>query len=275
MGCFKPANNRFRLRGRLRLRARARLAVRQLLSLIPGWGERNKLQTELDFWLNIWDAHLQSGHFWNEDVETLLREAGEWQAVFSDGLLTYSTIRQLEARAHGLRILKEVRMGDPDFFAGKTVVDIGPGAVGFLEASKARIGIAVEPLARELAEHRLLLPSDNAVYLSVSAEKIPLLDDFADVVVSRNSLDHVENPSRVVSEVYRILKPGGDFFLIVHLEVEATVTEPYAFTGGDIHQLVRRFETVREFVHKGARTMEGQTLAGLYRKPISDVERDV
>lgn len=265
----------FRLRGRLRLRARTGSAVHRLLSLLPGWEERDKLRTELGFWLNTWDAHLHSGRFWNEDVETLLRAAGEWSPIGGDGQPTYDTIRQMEARAHGLRILKEVQTDDLDFFAGKIVVDIGPGVVGFLEASKARIGIAIEPLAQEFAAHGLLLPSDNAVYLSVPAERMPLLNDFADVVVSRNSLDHVKNPSGVVSEVYRVLKPGGYFILIVHLEAEATVAEPHAFARSDIHHLVRRFETVRELVHKGARTVEGQTLAGLYRKLVRDIERGV
>ncbi|QLQ08036.1 MAG: hypothetical protein HZY76_19915 [Anaerolineae bacterium] len=51
-----------------------------------------------------------SGQFWNEDIEALLRPLGEWPSDIKDGHTDYTTIRQLEARAHGLRILKEAQI---------------------------------------------------------------------------------------------------------------------------------------------------------------------
>jgi SAM-dependent methyltransferase len=257
----------FRLRGHLCLRARGRYAIRKLLSFVPGWEERDKLRTESKFWVDIWDAKLRTGQFWNEDVETLLQTANNWHPVGAYSQLTYLDIRQMEAHAHGLRILKEVRIDDFDFFNDKIVVDIGPGAVCFLETSSARLGIAIEPLARDFAAHGLLLPSDHTIYLPVDAEEIPLLDNLADVVVSRNNLDHVEDPHKVVDEVFRILKPGGYFILIVHLEPETTITEPYALEYDEIRRYIRRFEIVQESINAGGRTEAGKTLAGLYKKP--------
>lgn len=263
-------SNRFpQIRGRIRLRARLSQVRRAIMTcLSPSWQDRQKLTAELDFWINHWDVKLRRGQFWNEDIETLLRQAGEWPAVTQYDRIDYDTIRWLEARAHGLRILKEAGIDDNDFFAGKTVVDIGPGAVCFLEASDARLGVAIEPLALEFAENNLLLPSDHVFYLPIAAENLPLLDSSVDIVVSRNNLDHVTDPALVVAEVFRILRPGGSFVLIVHLEPQASITEPHALSRGDIHSLTQSFLTHREVLHKGGRTATAETLAGVYEKPF-------
>lgn len=235
------------------------------ITLLPQQRVKHKQFAELDFWVNEWDAQLRSGRFWNDDVKVLLQEAGEWQGHESDAR-DYETIRWMEARAHGLRILKEVKITDRRFFEDKIVVDIGPGAVCFLEASRARLGVAVEPLAQEFAAHHLLIAAPHVIYLPVAAEAIPLLGDFADIIVSRNNLDHVEHPRRVVEEVYRILRPSGYFVLIVHLEGHSSVTEPHAIGLHDVRDLVRRFTLVQEVISTGGRTQSGQQWAGICQK---------
>ena len=40
----------------------------------------------------------------------------------------------------------------------------------------------------------------RTVYLSVGAENLPLLDDFADLIVCRNALDHMFKPERALEE---------------------------------------------------------------------------
>lgn len=268
-----PLLSKLRFRGKLRLRARlAGLKHMLLRRVVPGWQDRDKMSAELDFWISQWDRRLRSGCFWNTDVEDLLREVGEWPPNDVSGQLSYWKIRWMEARAHALRILREAQLTDLQFFVGKRVVDIGPGAVCFLEASGAQVGIAIEPLAREFAAHGLLLPSANTIYLPVNGEEIPLLDESVDIVVSRNNLDHVNNPAVVTREIHRILKPSGCFILIVHLEDGATVTEPHALSYEAIHHLVSSFETDRERILPSGRTEGGQTLAGIYRKRPSSVE---
>ena len=259
--------NPFSLRGRIRLRARSRRLARRAFSSLPGWQEREKFHSELDFWLDAWNARLLNGQFWNDDIEALLSPLGEWPINDGNDQLDYATIRRLEAHAHGLRILKEAQIEDLGFFTGKTVMDIGPGAVCFLEASDARIGIAIEPLAQKFAEHGLLLPSKHVIYLPVPAEDLPLVNKSVDIVVSRNNLDHVSAPAAVVREIYRVLRPSGFFVLIVHLEPEASITEPHAFSVDDIRLLMRQFSTINEAIYHGGRTEAADTLAGLYQKP--------
>ena len=83
----------------------------------------------------------------------------------------------------------------------------------------------------------LLLDSD-AVYLTCGAEALPLLDASVDVVVARNSLDHVRDPGAVLSETARVLKPGGTLILNVDIDGEATAEEPHAFTVEDVRRLL-------------------------------------
>lgn len=260
-------DNPFGIRGRLRFRSRVRHLASLLRSVNPELVEREKLHFEMEFWIRQWDARLRSGSFWNDDIEDLLRPLGQWSEVAEIGAYDYHTIRELEARSHGIRILKEADIEDFRFFSNKIVVDIGPGAVCFLERSDARLGIAVEPLAREFKAHNLLLTSSNTIYLPIPAEKLALADASVDVVVSRNNLDHVTDPARVVKEIFRILKPEGIFILIVHLEPETSPTEPHAFSVDDIHALTRPFAAISERITCGGRTSAAETLAGVYRKP--------
>ncbi len=42
-----------------------------------------------------------------------------------------------------------------------------------------------------------------------TAENLPFLDNFFDIVVLEWVLEHLENPQEVFDEIYRVLKPGG------------------------------------------------------------------
>lgn len=47
--------------------------------------------------------------------------------------------------------------------------------------------------------------------------KVPLDSNIADIVTSFYVLEHVENPQDVINEKYRILKEGGELFMLVPL----------------------------------------------------------
>src|SRR5439155_7878163 len=177
------------------------------------------LDAELRWWLDEWDPVIRAGGFNPGDVPAFI--PGE---EVSD---SYEGRRWQIARAEVRRVAAEASV-DPDFFAGKVVVDIGPGPLGFPDACPARVSIGVEPLAERFREHELLLESD-ALYLARGAEDVPLVSGSVDVVVSRNSLDHVTDPDAAMSEARRILRPGGRLLLSVDVGHPATATEPHTF----------------------------------------------
>ena len=202
-------------------------------------GDGGDPDVELAFWTDTWDAHIRGGSLFAPGGLELLGE----DAIATD----YEGRRWQEARAQVRRVLREAAIDDPTFFAGKVALEIGPGPVGLPEACGARLALAVEPLAPRLGDAGLLLESD-AVYLACGAEDVPLLDASVDVVVARNSLDHVADPAAVLAEAKRLLRPGGTLILNVDVDGVPTAAEPHAFTVEEIRGLVAPLVVERELV---------------------------
>lgn len=90
------------------------------------------------------------------------------------------------------------------------ILEIGSGAFGivsFIHDSKNRVGI--DPLeyyygtVPEFTDKR----DKNVRYLTAKGEDIPF-DEFFDIIILDNVLDHCENPQKVISEVKRLSKKG-------------------------------------------------------------------
>jgi SAM-dependent methyltransferase len=202
------------------------------------------LDAELRWWLDEWDPVVRAGGFNPGDVPAFIR--GEEVAPTYDG-------RRLQiARAEVRRVAAEAGEGEDDLFAGRVVMDVGPGPLGFPDACPARVSIGVEPLAERFREHGLLIPDSRAVYLAVGAESIPLVSGSIDVAVTRNSLDHVTDPSAAVAEIARVLRPGGTLLVSVDVDHPATPTEPHTLTLDGVRELLAGFEVEREEVRDEA-----------------------
>lgn len=197
---------------------RARLRVRQRLRDPVAV----KQEAELRWWLETWDPVLRAGGFNPGDAPAFLD--GEKEAP------TYVGRRWQQARAEVRRVLQEASIEDDRFFDGKVVLDIGPGPLGFPDACPARVSIGVDPLAERFAKQGLLLPDSPALYLSTTAEHIPLVSCSVDVLLARNSLDHVDDPGQVLREARRVLRPGGTLILNFDVGHAPTITEPHSLT---------------------------------------------
>lgn len=73
-----------------------------------------------------------------------------------------------------------------------------------------------EPMARRL-EHKLAGYSLPARVISAPAEDIPFEDASFDFVVSTLVLCTVDDPARALSEIHRLLKPGGQLVFLEHV----------------------------------------------------------
>lgn len=102
---------------------------------------------------------------------------------------------------------------------GDTVVDLGSGAGN--DAFIARhetgetgrvVGIDFTPAMIDRAqENNKVRGFTNVEFLEGDIEKIPLPDNFADVIVSNCVLNLVPDKENVFKEIFRVLKPGGHF----------------------------------------------------------------
>jgi SAM-dependent methyltransferase len=126
-----------------------------------------------------------------------------------------------------------------EWLENKVVISIGCGCSGDLAAWPAALKIGLDPLIATYQRLNMLVPQSKdraaTLYLSTGAEELPLLDDFADVVICRNALDHMLDPKKGLAEIWRVIKEDGLFYLSVDLGGVATPDEPSPF---DKHSLV-------------------------------------
>jgi 2-polyprenyl-6-hydroxyphenyl methylase/3-demethylubiquinone-9 3-methyltransferase len=96
----------------------------------------------------------------------------------------------------------------------KTVLDIGCGA-GILANALSKeghtvYGIDLSPSSLSVAKNHDA--TKRVSYEVANAYALPYADQMFDVVCAMDVLEHVEEPSLLVSEASRVLKPGGLFF---------------------------------------------------------------
>jgi len=82
------------------------------------------------------------------------------------------------------------------------------------------------------------------------AHNLPMANESADAVICNSVLEHTYNPSKVVDEIYRILKPGGKCFIYVpflhayHGGKKHYEKDYWRFSRDGIQYLLRSFNAV-------------------------------
>jgi SAM-dependent methyltransferase len=72
-----------------------------------------------------------------------------------------------------------------------------------------------------------LLPYEN-VDVICDIENMPFKDNSVDYIINIAVLEHVPNPQKVISEIYRILKPGGKIYCFIPF-MQPFHASPYDF----------------------------------------------
>lgn len=139
------------------------------------------------------DAQTEEARWWSK--EFLIKQNNEIEQKFSN---IFNTIEQEIGIKEDWKILD---------------VACGPTCISLLFDKGEKYGI--DTLLDEY-EKNLTLP--DGIELSVgTGEEINFEDNFFDIVVCRNALDHTYNPHQVISEIYRVMKPGGYFINSVNV----------------------------------------------------------
>jgi SAM-dependent methyltransferase len=106
----------------------------------------------------------------------------------------------------------------------------GEGEIFFFNIGRR---YAIDPLADFYIKSFGKIQDNRVVFLKGAGEALPYKNNFFDIVIIFNVLDHVDRPSDVLNEIYKVLKPGGIAYIGVHA---------YSFTG-------RSYRKIREFIH--------------------------
>jgi GT2 family glycosyltransferase/ubiquinone/menaquinone biosynthesis C-methylase UbiE len=98
-----------------------------------------------------------------------------------------------------------------DLCAGKEVLEVasGEGYGTALLAGVARRIVGVEINAAAVARARVAYPAANLEFVQAGATALPLADATFDVVVSFATLEHLRERCAFLTEIRRVLRPGG------------------------------------------------------------------
>lgn len=100
---------------------------------------------------------------------------------------------------------------------GGRILDVATAYGDFIRLLTDSFENYVEAIGVDMAEDRLKeaqeRPGNEILYNPMNAEKLAFEDNYFDTVAMRHSLHHLTNIDKVLSEMKRVLKPGGLFIL--------------------------------------------------------------
>lgn len=207
-----------------------------------------KYRDELGYWEAV--VRRDAVKTWNMPFEEIY---GAWQRVRMTELAEFLGI----APGQGERSHLE---GNPGLVAiaawarSRSALEIGSGPFPSIALVEWMHATALDPLADGYVQEGLIPSSvhmDRVVFMASAGESIPLASGRLDLIVLENALDHVEDPSQVVRECRRLVKPGGLLWILVDLMDYKDHLHPSPFSEASIKGLLTRegFEPVRERVN--------------------------
>jgi SAM-dependent methyltransferase len=136
-----------------------------------------------------------------------------------------------------------------------SILEIGSGAGGIVTFLPFGRRWAIDPLEDYFSSvERFRKQRDPCVvYRTARAEDLPFDNEFFDVVIMDNVLDHCEDPDRVFAQMHRVLKTGGRVYLRLNLY-------------GSWGRFVRVVAAVMRIDPGHPHTLTHKAMSGLFRK---------
>jgi arsenite methyltransferase len=137
--------------------------------------------------------------------------------------------------------------------AGETVLDLGSGGGIDVLLSAKRVGPMGKAYGLDMTDEMLALARENQArsgvtnveFLKGAIENIPLPDNSVDVIISNCVINLSGDKDRVLSEAFRVLKPGGRFAIsdvVVRGEVPPEIRKSMELWVGCIAGALEEYE---------------------------------
>ena len=148
-----------------------------------------------------------------------------WWKEFKDGLEWYKDFS------------KEVEKFTRQFIninSETRILEIGTGPAGALTFLKSDHKYGIDPLEEFFSKNEKWrnFRDPKAIYQTGQGEDLPFVNNFFDLVIIDNVLDHCEYPESVLNEINRVLKIEGIIFFRINL---------YTWWGRNIRRLMELF----------------------------------
>jgi 2-polyprenyl-3-methyl-5-hydroxy-6-metoxy-1,4-benzoquinol methylase len=149
--------------------------------------------------------------YWNKHIHDL--------EIVRSPLGTHGFFSELEEyRFNKLEYLTKIV--DFSAYKGKQLLEVGCGVgidlVRFARHGAVATGIDLAEVAVGLARRNAELHHVTATIETMDGEHLKFSDRTFDVVYAHGVLQYTNDPSKMIREIYRVLKPGGEAILMVY-----------------------------------------------------------
>lgn len=153
-------------------------------------------------------------HYWNDHIHDLaIAKHPVGSLEFFDDLDEY--------RFDKLNYLP--RVVDFSAYRGKNLLEIGCGVgidlVHFAENGAVVTGVDLADTSIELAKKNFELRGLKGDFYRLDGENLPFSDNSFDVVYAHGVLQYTENAQKMVDEIHRVLRPGGEAIMMVYNKI--------------------------------------------------------
>jgi ubiquinone/menaquinone biosynthesis C-methylase UbiE len=172
--------------------------------------------------------------------------AGEW-AYWST--LKWQKMRYETRLSEWKRHLAELDISF-DSFRDQSILEVGCGPVGIVFFLDARNNVGLDPLADQYSQWNGYW-GKRVNLIQAEGENMPLADASFDSVFCINVLDHTFHPSRVLSEINRVLKPRGR--LVLHVDLDSPLRKLHKrlkLHAGVLHPQSLTYDSLLTQLHK-------------------------
>jgi SAM-dependent methyltransferase len=157
------------------------------------------------------------------DISTVREfwDANPCQAGLSDADDRRRYFEEISRKRYGGREWHLPTVARFDKFAGKDVLEIGCGiatdGLEFARHGARYVGVDLTPHSIELARERFALSKVPGRFEVVNAEdELPFRSGSFDHVYSFGVIHHSPDPERIVREIYRVIRKGGTFTVMLY-----------------------------------------------------------
>ncbi len=121
------------------------------------------------------------------------------------------------------------------------ILEIGSGPFESLHDVTGNVKVSIDPLATSYRD-KIFTQREQSNIIQGFAEILPFRDNFFDVIMTRNSFDHLNNPDLAVLEFNRVLKSDGICIIECYVDSDPFVVhEPFVLTERFITNHISRY----------------------------------